>query len=173
MAAVGGLLPRTGPVRMAGLDGLPVHYLGEFRRVGATLSAGRLRLRAENVPSRLAAHRDEDGTLHLEGHLAATPPTGAEAWAGLRATNWYTKETLDLPIGLDGKTFTAELPLAALAEGAEPADPEAPVRRPQPWGLSLFRADGSTSPVAVHLEIESGRYPLGEGRELLVGANSA
>ncbi|KPC95383.1 hypothetical protein ADL27_09440, partial [Streptomyces sp. NRRL F-6602] len=49
MAAVGGLLPRTGPVRMAGLDGLPVHYLGEFRRVGATLSAGRLRLRAENV----------------------------------------------------------------------------------------------------------------------------
>ncbi|MEU7352890.1 CDP-glycerol glycerophosphotransferase family protein [Streptomyces albidoflavus] len=173
MAAVGGLLPRTGPVRMAGLDGLPVHYLGEFRRVGATLSAGRLRLRAENVPSRLAAHRDEDGTLHLEGHLAATPPTGAEAWAGLRATNWYTKETLDLPIGLDGKTFTAELPLAALAEGAEPADPEAPVRRPQPWGLSLFRADGSTSPVAVHPEIESGRYPLGEGRELLVGANSA
>ncbi|WP_107418160.1 bifunctional glycosyltransferase/CDP-glycerol:glycerophosphate glycerophosphotransferase, partial [Streptomyces albidoflavus] len=173
MAAVGGLLPRTGPVRMAGLDGLPVHYLGEFRRVGATLSAGRLRLRAENVPSRLAAHHDEDGTLHLEGHLAATPPTGAEAWAGLRATNWYTKETLDLPIGLDGKTFTAELPLAALAEGAEPLGPDAPVRRPQPWGVSLFRADGTTSPVAVHPEIESGRYPLGEGRELLVGANSA
>lgn len=173
MAAVGGLLPRTGPVRMAGLDGLPVHYLGEFRRVGATLSAGRLRLRAENVPSRLAAHHDEDGTLHLEGHLAATPPTGAEAWAGLRATNWYTKETLDLPIGLDGKTFTAELPLAALAEGAEPLAPDAPVRRPQPWGVSLFRADGTTSPVAVHPEIESGRYPLGEGRELLVGANSA
>ncbi|PBO24425.1 hypothetical protein CLM85_10335, partial [Streptomyces albidoflavus] len=49
----------------------------------------------------------------------------------------------------------------------------APVRRPQPWGVSLFRADGTTSPVAVHPEIESGRYPLGEGRELLVGANSA
>ncbi|WP_257005417.1 CDP-glycerol glycerophosphotransferase family protein, partial [Streptomyces albidoflavus] len=50
---------------------------------------------------------------------------------------------------------------------------DAPVRRPQPWGVSLFRADGTTSPVAVHPEIESGRYPLGEGRELLVGANSA
>ncbi|MEU6661056.1 CDP-glycerol glycerophosphotransferase family protein [Streptomyces sp. NPDC046821] len=164
MAAYGGGVLRTGPVRMGGLDELPVRYLDDFLRITPKLSAGRLRLRAERVQARLVRHEETDGVLRFEGELAPGAPGGIKA---LRVENWHTKEAHDLPLAISGRAFTAELRLERLAgTGSAP-------HKADPWGVGLVRGDEEWTPLAVRPDIPAGRHPLGSGRELLVLANAA
>lgn len=187
MAALGRGLPRTGPVRMNGLSDLPVHYLDDFSRVAAGLSAGRLRLRAERVGARLATHTESGQVLRLHGELAQKPAAGAE-FVALRVENWHTKEAHDLPVRVEGRRFDAKVRLDLFTAGAraapDAAEPDSATEQeapgagpaveeggPRPWGIGLVRADGRWTPVAVRPDVAPGRYALGAGRELLVNAN--
>ncbi|MEV1020907.1 CDP-glycerol glycerophosphotransferase family protein [Streptomyces sp. NPDC050264] len=158
-AYAGSLLPRTGPVRMNGPCPLPVRHLDDFLRVAPTLRGGRLRLRVERLPARLAAHSGDGERVLLHGELA---DHGAAAPVAVRVENWRTKEAHDLPVAVDGRTFTAEVPLALFGGSDGPADP---------WGAGLVRPDGSWASLAVRPDIAPGRYGLGGGRELMVLAN--
>ncbi|MGW6141098.1 bifunctional glycosyltransferase/CDP-glycerol:glycerophosphate glycerophosphotransferase [Streptomyces sp. NPDC055140] len=168
MAAFGGGLLRTGPVRMGGLAELPVRYLDDFLRIAPRLSAGRLRLRAERVKARLVRHEESGGTLRMEGELAPGVPADLKA---LRVENWHTKEAYDLPVERSGRAFAAELRLELIA-GTGTDDSGAP-RKTDPWGVGLVRGDDEWSALAVRPDIPAGRHPLGAGRELLVLANAA
>ncbi|WP_329573128.1 CDP-glycerol glycerophosphotransferase family protein [Streptomyces sp. NBC_01361] len=168
MAAFGGGLLRTGPVRMGGLAELPVRYLDDFLRITPRLSKGRLRLRAERVKARLVRHEESDGTLRLEGELAPGAPADLTA---LRVKNWHTKEAYDLPVQRSGRAFTAELRLNLIADTG--TDDTGAPRETDPWGVGLVRGDGRWSALAVRPDTPAGRHPLGAGRELLVLANAA
>ncbi|MCX3060107.1 bifunctional glycosyltransferase/CDP-glycerol:glycerophosphate glycerophosphotransferase [Streptomyces beihaiensis] len=171
MAAAGGLLPRTGPVRMTEPCPLPVRYLGDFQRVVPTLSKGRLRLRAELLSARLTGHTVEGDELCLEGELAPGAPGGV---AALRVEHWRTKETHDLPVRAEGRVLRARVPLDLLRGGGTHDavdDPEADTPgRACPWGVGLVRGEQCT-PLPVPVDIAPGHYGLGGGRELMVLAN--
>ncbi|MFJ8821792.1 CDP-glycerol glycerophosphotransferase family protein [Streptomyces sp. NPDC102467] len=158
-AYAGSLLPRTGPVRMSGPCPLPVRHLDDFLRIAPTLQGGRLRLRVERLPARLAGHSSDGEHVLLQGELAVS---GRAVPIAVRVENWRTKEAHDLRVAVDGRTFTAEVPLALFGSSDGPADP---------WGIGLVRADGSWSSLAVRPDIAPGRYGLGGGRELMVLAN--
>ncbi|GAA2290259.1 CDP-glycerol glycerophosphotransferase family protein [Streptomyces kunmingensis] len=158
-AYAGGLLPRTGPVRMSGTCPLPVRHLDDFLRVTPTFRGGRLRLRVERLPARLAAHSGDGERVRLQGEFE---PGKHEAPAAVRVENWRTKEAHDLPVICDGRTFTADVPLALFGGTDGPADP---------WGVGLIDADGSWTSLAVRPDIAPGRYGLDGGRELMVLAN--
>ncbi|WP_353942905.1 CDP-glycerol glycerophosphotransferase family protein [Streptomyces sp. HUAS MG91] len=166
-AWAGGLLPRTGPVRLSGSGTVPLRHLDDDLRVVPTLSDGRLRLRVERLRARLAEHSCDGETIRLTGALAA----GAGTPLAVRVENWRTKESHDLPVTCDGRTFTARVPLALFGAGRDAADP---------WGVALVRegaASGSSADSAkavslpVRPDIAPGRYGLGGGRELMVLAN--
>uniref|UniRef100_UPI003F57CCC6 CDP-glycerol glycerophosphotransferase family protein n=1 Tax=Streptomyces citrinus TaxID=3118173 RepID=UPI003F57CCC6 len=158
-AYAGGLLPRTGPVRMSGPCPVPVRHLDDFLRLVPTLSDGRFRLRVERLKARLVAHTRDGEHLCIEGELA---PDGPGAPIALRVENWRTKEAHDLPVTLGGRTFGARVPLALFGAAQGAADP---------WGVGLVREGGAWSPLPVRPDIAPGRHALGGGRELMVLAN--
>ncbi|MFJ4715762.1 CDP-glycerol glycerophosphotransferase family protein [Streptomyces sp. NPDC088785] len=155
----GGLLPRTGPVRVSGSGTVPLRHLDDDLRIVPTLSDGRLRLRVERLRARLAEHGRDGETIRLTGTLAAGGPGTPLA---VRVENWRTKESHDLPVTTDGRVFTARVPLALFGGAEAPADP---------WGVALVPADGKPVPLPVRPDIAPGRYGLGGGRELMVLAN--
>ncbi|NGO77346.1 glycosyltransferase [Streptomyces sp. YC504] len=160
MAAVaGGLRPRTGPLRMSGPCAVPVRYLEDFLRIVPTLSGGRFRLRVDRVEQRLVEHRQAGEQLRITGELAPGANASLEA---VRVENWRTRESHDLPVRVEGRTFTAEMPLGLLEAGEGPADP---------WGVGVVRKGGGWASLAVLPDIAPGRYGLGGGRELMVLAN--
>ncbi|MBO1337571.1 bifunctional glycosyltransferase/CDP-glycerol:glycerophosphate glycerophosphotransferase [Streptomyces sp. VRA16 Mangrove soil] len=158
-AYAGGLLPRTGPVRMSGPCPVPVRDLDDFLRIVPTLSGGRLRLRTERTRARLTGHECDGELVTLKGELAPGAPTDV---VSVTVENWRTKESHTLPAAVDGRTFTATVPLSLFGGSTEAADP---------WGVSLLRADGTPVVLPVRSDIAPGRYGLGGGRELMVLAN--
>ncbi|MCQ4212952.1 bifunctional glycosyltransferase/CDP-glycerol:glycerophosphate glycerophosphotransferase [Streptomyces longispororuber] len=160
-AYAGNPLPRTGPVRMSGPCPVPVRQLDDFLRIVPTLSDGRFRLRVERLAARLVEHHDDGERVHLKGELAPGTQAGPVA---VRVENWRTKEAHDLPVAVDGRTFTADVPLA-LFGGAEGAA--------DPWGVGLVHEGGRWSSLPVRPDIAPGRYGLGGGRELMVLANAS
>ncbi|WP_428954334.1 bifunctional glycosyltransferase/CDP-glycerol:glycerophosphate glycerophosphotransferase [Streptomyces sp. cg35] len=158
-AFAGGLLPRTGPVRMSGPCPLPVRHLDDFLRIAPTLRGGRLRLRVERLQARLVEHTGDGEHITIKGELSAGAPGGLVA---LRVENWRSKEAHDLPVAVDGRTFTARVPLALFGASEGPADP---------WGAGLVREGGGWSSLAVRPDIAPGRYGLPGGRELMILAN--
>ncbi|MFI7338543.1 CDP-glycerol glycerophosphotransferase family protein [Streptomyces sp. NPDC050085] len=158
-AYAGSPLPRTGPVRMSGPCPLPVRHLDDFLRIAPTLQGGRLRLRTERLQARLVEHSGDGERVRIVGELAAGAPGGLVA---VRVENWRTKESHDLPVAVEGRAFSAQVPLA-LFGGAEGAA--------EPWGVGLVREGGTWSSLAVRPDIAPGRYGLGGGRELMILAN--
>ncbi|WP_394433541.1 bifunctional glycosyltransferase/CDP-glycerol:glycerophosphate glycerophosphotransferase [Streptomyces sp. SGAir0957] len=164
-AYAGGLLPRTGPVRMSGACPLPVRHLDDFLRIAPVLRGGRLRLRVERLPARLVAHESDGRRVRVKGELA---PGRQDVPLAVRVENWRTKEAHDLPVTVDGRTFTAEVPLALFGGADGSADP---------WGVGLVRraeegAEGAERiSLPVRPDIAPGRYGLDGGRELMVLAN--
>ncbi|TGA90133.1 bifunctional glycosyltransferase/CDP-glycerol:glycerophosphate glycerophosphotransferase [Streptomyces sp. MZ04] len=168
MGVVSGLLPRTGPVRMSGLPALPVRYLEDFLRVAVTLSTGRLRLRTERVAARLVAHEGCGGAVRLHGRLA---PGESQAIDFVRVENWHTKEAHDVPAVVNGRDFSADVPLGLFRPEVDERTGEP--RKADPWGVALIRDGGERTPLAAHPEVEPGRYGLRPGRELLALANAS
>ncbi|GAA3136075.1 hypothetical protein GCM10010449_65770 [Streptomyces rectiviolaceus] len=168
MGVVSGLLPRTGPVRMSGAPRLPVRYLEEFLRVAVTLSKGRLRLRTERVAGRLVAHEGCGGVVRLHGRIA---PGESQALDALRVENWHTKEAHYVPALVNGRDFSADVPLGFFHAG-EDERTGAP-RKADPWGVALVREGGDRTPLAACPDVAPGRYGLLPGRELLVLANAS
>ncbi|MEU6390758.1 CDP-glycerol glycerophosphotransferase family protein [Streptomyces sp. NPDC046939] len=158
-AYAGGLLPRSGPVRMSGACPLPVRHLDDFLRIAPTLRGGCLRLRVERLPARLVAHESDGRRVRVRGELA---PGRQDAPLAVRVENRRTKETHDLPVTVDGRTFTAEVPLALFGGADGPTDP---------WGVGLVRPGDTWTSLPVRPDIAPGRYGLGRGRELMVLAN--
>ncbi|MFE6159358.1 CDP-glycerol glycerophosphotransferase family protein [Streptomyces sp. NPDC056486] len=168
MGVVSGLLPRTGPVRTSAAPRLPVRYLEEFLRVAVTLSKGRLRLRTERVAARLVAHEGCGGVVRLHGRLA---PGESQAVDALRIENWHTKEAHYAPALVNGRDFSADVPLGLFHAG-EDARTGRP-RKADPWGVAIVREGGSRTPLAARPDVPPGRYGLLPGRELLVLANAS
>lgn len=168
MGVVSGLLPRSGPVRMSGLPRLPVRYLEDFLRVAVTLSKGRLRLRTERVAARLVAHEGCGGVIRLHGRLA---PGESQAVDALRVENWHTKEAHDVPAVVNGRDFSADVPLALFHAGEDEHTGES--RKADPWGVALVREGGDRTHLAACPDVPPGRYGLLPGRELLVLANAS
>ncbi|MGW6060892.1 bifunctional glycosyltransferase/CDP-glycerol:glycerophosphate glycerophosphotransferase [Streptomyces sp. NPDC055189] len=166
MGVVSGLLPRTGPVRTSGAPRLPVRYLEEFLRVAVTLSKGRLRLRTERVAARLVAHEGCGGVVRLHGRIA---PGESQALDALRIENWHTKEAHYVPALVNGRDFSADVPLAFFHAGED--EKTGRPRKADPWGVTLVREGGGRTPLAACPEVAPGRYGLLPGRELLVLAN--
>ncbi|MFG2647335.1 CDP-glycerol glycerophosphotransferase family protein [Streptomyces sp. NPDC048436] len=166
MGVVSGLLPRTGPVRMSAPPRLPVRYLEEFLRVAVTLSKGRLRLRTERVAARLVAHEGCGGVVRLHGRLA---PGESQAVDALCVENWKSKEAHYFPAVVNGRDFSADVPLALFHAGEDKRTGKP--RKADPWGVALVREGGDRTPLAACPEVPPGRYGLLPGRELLVLAN--
>ncbi|MBC9718174.1 CDP-glycerol glycerophosphotransferase family protein [Streptomyces sp. TRM66268-LWL] len=158
-AFAGGPRPRTGPLRMSGPCPVPVRYLEDFLRVVPTLSGGRFRLRVDRPEQRLVEHRLDGEHLVITGELAPRANTSIEA---VRVENWRTRDSRDLPVTVEGRTFTAAVPLALLRSAEGPADP---------WGVGVVRTGGAWASLAVRPDIAPGRYGFGDGRELMVLAN--
>ncbi|MGW7084079.1 bifunctional glycosyltransferase/CDP-glycerol:glycerophosphate glycerophosphotransferase [Streptomyces sp. NPDC054871] len=168
MGVVSGLLPRTGPVRTSSPPRLPVRYLEEFLRVAVTLSKGRLRLRTERVAGRLVAHEGCGGAVRLHGRLA---PGESQAVDALRVENWATKEAHYVPALVNGRDFSADVPLGLFHAGEDERTGQP--RKADPWGVALVREGGDCTPLAACPDVPSGRYGLLPGRELLVLANAS
>ncbi|MET9496358.1 CDP-glycerol glycerophosphotransferase family protein [Streptomyces sp. NPDC006552] len=160
-AYAGGLLARTGPVRMSGTCPLPVRHLDDFLRITPALREGRLRLRVERLRARLTGHECDGERVRVTGELKSAKQAAPVA---VRIENRRTKEAHDLPLARDGRAFTADVPLALFGGPPGPADP---------WGLSLVGADGAPAPLAARPDTAPGRYGLGGGRELMVLADAA
>ncbi|MDQ8705804.1 bifunctional glycosyltransferase family 2 protein/CDP-glycerol:glycerophosphate glycerophosphotransferase [Streptomyces sp. LHD-70] len=163
-AVLGGGALHRGPLRMAG-GAIPaaVHYLDEHARVVPVLSRGRLQLKVERTLAQLTGHRQEGDEIVFEGSLLE-PVTGMR----LRVENWHSKEGVDVQLEVEGRTFTARVPLSVFAP-AEDAEP----REAEPWGAYLLRADDSRVPVGARDTLPSGRYALRPGRELYPTANAS
>ncbi|MEV2255381.1 CDP-glycerol glycerophosphotransferase family protein [Streptomyces sp. NPDC050147] len=168
MGVVSALLPRTGPVRPVSPPRLPVRYLEEFLRVAVTLSKGRLRLRTERVAARLVAHEGCGGTVRLHGRLA---PGESQAVDALRVENWATKEAHHVPALVNGRDFSADVPLGLFHAGEDERTGEP--RKADPWGVAVVREGGGRTPLAACPDVPAGRYGLLPGRELLVLANAS
>ncbi|MGW7065719.1 bifunctional glycosyltransferase/CDP-glycerol:glycerophosphate glycerophosphotransferase [Streptomyces sp. NPDC054855] len=168
MGVVSALLPRTGPVRTSSPPRLPVRYLEEFLRVAVTLSKGRLRLRTERVAARLVTHEGCGGTIRLHGRLAPEEARGVDA---LRVENWATKETHHVPALVNGRDFSADVPLGLFHAGEDERTGEP--READPWGVSVVHEGGDSTPLAACPDVPAGRYGLLPGRELLVLANAS
>ncbi|MGW5736239.1 MULTISPECIES: bifunctional glycosyltransferase/CDP-glycerol:glycerophosphate glycerophosphotransferase [Streptomyces] len=168
MGAVSGLLPRTGPVRTGSAPRLPVRYLEEFLRAAVTVSKGRLRVRTERVAARLVTHEGCGGVIRLHGRVA---PGESQAVDAVRVENWHTKEAHLFPALVNGRDFSADVPLGLFHAG-ENAHTGAP-HKADPWGVSLVRDGGTRTPLAVCPDVAPGRYALLPGRELLVLANAS
>ncbi|MFG2496604.1 CDP-glycerol glycerophosphotransferase family protein [Streptomyces sp. NPDC048441] len=169
MGVVSGLLPRTGPVRTSGgAPRLPVRYLEEFLRVAVIFSKGRLRLRTERVAARLVAHEGCGGVVRLHGRLA---PGESQAVDALRVENWHSKEAHYVPAVVNGRDFSADVPLALFHAGEDERTGEP--RKADPWGVAIVREGGDRTPLAACPDVPPGRYGLLPGRELLVLANAS
>ncbi|MFF1696753.1 CDP-glycerol glycerophosphotransferase family protein [Streptomyces sp. NPDC058257] len=168
MGVVSGLLPRTGPVRTSTAPRLPVRYLEEFLRVAVTLSKGRLRLRTERVAARLVAHEGCGGVVRLHGRLA---PGESQAVDALRIENWHTKEAHYAPALVNGREFSADVPLGLFHAGEDPRT--GLPRKADPWGVAIVREGGERTPLAACPDVPPGHYGLLPGRELLVLANAS
>ncbi|NBE55393.1 bifunctional glycosyltransferase/CDP-glycerol:glycerophosphate glycerophosphotransferase [Streptomyces boluensis] len=164
-AVLGGGALHRGPLRMAGSAApIAVHYLDDHARVVPVISRGRLQLKVERTPAQLTGHRLDGDTLVVEGTLLQTEHRDLR----LRVENWHSKEGVDVPLHIEGRGFTARVPLTAFApvDGAES-------REAEPWGAYLLRADGSRVPVGARDTLPTGRYPLRPGRELYPTANAS
>ncbi|MFD4476130.1 CDP-glycerol glycerophosphotransferase family protein [Streptomyces sp. NPDC058471] len=168
MGVVSGFLPRTGPVRTSSPPRLPVRYLEEFLRAAVTLSKGRLRLRTERVAARLVTHEGCGTAVRLHGRLA---PGESQAVDALRVENWATKEAHYVPALVNGRDFSADVPLGLFHAGTDERTGEP--RKADPWGVALVREGDERTPLAACPDVPAGRYGLLPGRELLVLANAS
>ncbi|MFM9367033.1 CDP-glycerol glycerophosphotransferase family protein [Streptomyces sp. Da 82-17] len=163
-AVLGGGALRRGPLRMpGGAAPAAVHYLDDHARVVPLLNRGRLQLKVERTAAQLTGHRLDGDEIVVEGSLLE-PAAGLT----LRVENWHSKDGVDIQLDVSGKEFTARVPIAAFA----PAE-DAETREAEPWGAYLVRADGTRAPVGARDTLPSGRYPLRQGRELYLTANSS
>ncbi|MFJ3878976.1 CDP-glycerol glycerophosphotransferase family protein [Streptomyces sp. NPDC090077] len=126
----------------------PAHWATPDVRILPTV-AGSLTVRVEVVRARVLDVRRGDGTLELVGELAAEVGSGAT----LHAQHTLTGTAVSVPLTTGGAAaggrtaFTAVVPLAEL--GAVPAAETKPGGwTPEPWELSVVRADGTRHPLA-------------------------
>ncbi|RII19849.1 CDP-glycerol:poly(glycerophosphate) glycerophosphotransferase [Streptomyces sp. YIM 130001] len=117
-AVYGGAGMQRGPLRMpGGAAPLAVHYPADHVRVVPSLSRGRLQLKVERIAAQLTEHRPEGDAVRISGTLAE-PAEGLL----LRVENWYTKQGVEVPLRIEGRTFTGLVPLAALGDAADGAE---------------------------------------------------
>ncbi|MGW0393712.1 CDP-glycerol glycerophosphotransferase family protein [Streptomyces sp. NPDC003042] len=129
----------------------PAHWVTPDVRIRPTV-AGALTVHVEVVRARALDVRPlGDDALELAGELAAEVGEGAT----LRAEHTITGTALSFPLTVTAATggaasripFTAVVPLAELA--AVPAAESQPGEwTPEPWTLTVVRADGTSHPLA-------------------------
>ncbi|EFL13503.1 bifunctional glycosyltransferase family 2 protein/CDP-glycerol:glycerophosphate glycerophosphotransferase [Streptomyces sp. C] len=126
----------------------PAYWATPDVRILPTVASS-LTVHVEVVRARVLDVRRGDGTLELVGELAAEVGAGAT----LHAQHTRTGTAVSVPLTTGGAAaagrtaFTAVVPLAELA--AVPAAETKPgVWTPEPWELSVVRADGTRHPLA-------------------------
>ncbi|MCX5379978.1 bifunctional glycosyltransferase family 2 protein/CDP-glycerol:glycerophosphate glycerophosphotransferase [Streptomyces sp. NBC_00091] len=126
----------------------PAHWATPDVRILPGVS-GAFTVRVEIVRARVLDVRHQGDALELTGELAAEVGAGAT----LRAEHTTTGTVVSLPLTTAAPTaagripFTAAVPLAELA-AVPAAETQAGGWSPEPWTLTVVRADGTSHPVA-------------------------
>ncbi|MFH8979409.1 bifunctional glycosyltransferase/CDP-glycerol:glycerophosphate glycerophosphotransferase [Streptomyces varsoviensis] len=174
----------SGVVRRAPLRSLgtgsgawpPPGELGDGTRLVPWFKKGRLLLSVEWAERRLTGHRAVGGG---EIELDITDESACEPVA-LRLTHRSSGTVLETPVSCrlddyEGVRATARIRLADLT-AARPAPGEHPkevrLRDTSSWDPVLVLADSRTARIATAAAPRPGRYPLADGRELIVAATA-
>ncbi|MEV0282055.1 CDP-glycerol glycerophosphotransferase family protein [Streptomyces sp. NPDC050610] len=174
----------SGVVRRAPLRSLgtgsgawpPPGGLGDGTRLVPWFKNGRLLLSVEWAERRLTGHRAVHGGI-IE--LDVTDESAREPVA-LRLTHRGSGSVLETPVtcrldDYEGVRATARLRLADLT-AARPAPGEHPeevrLRDTSSWDAVLVLADSRTARITTAAAPRPGRYPLADGRELIVAATA-